>query len=122
VFGTGLLESESESGDVDNDDNNNTDEDEVEHELAQRQADLQTVTAMNVAALKQLSKAADKAVLVQQARAVADHTQTAVLNLFTSFYRAVPKRKPANKKERDQLLAALEANRKALKQLDKIDR
>jgi len=119
----GLLESESESGDGDHDDtNNNTDEDEVEHELAQRQADLQTVAAMNAAALKQLSKAADKAVLVQQARATANHTQTAVMNLFSSFYRAVPKRKPTNKKERDQLLAALEANRKALKQLDKIDR
>ena len=44
-----------------------------------------------------------------------------MLDLFRKFYKPLPKRKPTNKKERDQLWSAIESRAKSLKALHKFD-
>jgi hypothetical protein len=44
------------------------------------------------------------------------------VQLFSKFYSLVPKRKPTNKKERDQLTDALTTRREIIKKLDAKER
>ena len=115
INGHSSIESESDTSDDD-------DVDEVLKELRQRQAELHQQATVNSRTLHNLIDQCRRHIDVGSTRIRMTEADNRLLDLFTQYYRQVPKRKPCAKKERDALHAALDERKKALKAFDKADR
>lgn len=115
VNGHSSIESESDASDDEN-------VDEVLKELRQRQAELHQQASANSRMLHRLIDQCRRHVDIGNTRARMTEADNRLLDLFTQYYRQVPKRKPCAKKERDALHAAVEERKNTLKAFDKADR
>ena len=92
--------------------------DEVSRELEQRERELRGMMETNrlrlSALLGDMQRARERSALTEELEAANEK----IVGLYGRFYSTIPKRKPANKKEREQLWEAIRAREALLAQFD----
>jgi len=118
----GLLDDDDDESDEPHDINGTNQEDEVTRELRQRQRELRELAETNRSNMHILLTRSRERLAIQKLEDSLAQADAQIVQLFSKFYSLVPKRKPSNKKERDQLTDALSIRREIIKKLDAKER